>query len=234
MNHADPLRQIKKVSQIFDYQFKDESLLTLALTHRSMGSKNNERLEFLGDSVLGMVISSELFNRFPNEKEGVLTRLRSSLVKGETLSEIAIELELGEFIYLGSGELKSGGFRRASTLADAVEAILGAIYLDSCVDSGIKQIEKIILNIFNSRLDNCEPGGVLKDPKTRLQEYLQSKNLPLPGYTVISISGKEHMQTFKVSCSIKGFSNHVNATGSSRRKAEQAAAEKALETLIHE
>jgi len=228
------LNQLEKVSQIIDYRFKDESLLSLALTHRSIGSKNNERLEFLGDSILGMVISSELFNRFPNEKEGVLTRLRSSLVKGDTLSEIAIELNLGDFIKLGSGELKSGGYRRASTLADAVEAIIGAIYLDSRAESGIQQVEKIILSIFNTRLDNCEPGGVLKDPKTRLQEYLQSKNLQLPTYSVVSISGKEHLQTFKVSCSIDGYPNHVVATGASRRKAEQAAAEKALVTLIHE
>ena len=226
--------QLIKVSQVFDYQFKDENLLTLALTHRSMGSNNNERLEFLGDSVLGMVISSELYRRFPKEKEGVLTRLRSSLVKGETLSEIATELELGEYIQLGSGELKSGGYRRASTLADVLEAIIGAIYLDSCSDSGISKIQKIILKTFNDRINNCEPGGVIKDPKTRLQEYLQSKSLPLPTYSVVSISGKEHLQTFKVSCSIDGFSNHVVATGSSRRKAEQAAAEKALESIIHE
>ena len=228
------VEQVTKVSQIFDYHFKDESLLKLALTHRSIGSKNNERLEFLGDSILGMVISSELFNRFPKEKEGVLTRLRSSLVKGETLSEIAAELNLGEFIQLGSGELKSGGFRRASTLADAVEAIIGAIYLDSHTDSGIETVKKIILKIFNNRLNKCEPAGVLKDPKTRLQEYLQSKGLPLPTYNVVSISGKEHQQSFKVSCSLEGYSNHVVAIGASRRKAEQAAAEKALSTIIHE
>lgn len=228
------MKQLEKVSQLFDYQFKDKSLLTLALTHRSMGSKNNERLEFLGDSILGMVISSELFTRFPNEKEGVLTRLRSSLVKGETLSEIAAELNLGEFIQLGSGELKSGGYRRASTLADAVEAIIGAIYLDSYAEHGIKKIEKIILSVFKNRINDCEPGGILKDPKTRLQEYLQAKNLALPTYSVVSVSGKEHLQTFKVSCSIEGFHNHVVATGGSRRKAEQAAAEKALASLIHE
>lgn len=230
----NPISDVDKISRIFDYQFKNESLLSLALTHRSMGSKNNERLEFLGDSILGMVISYELFNRFPNEKEGVLTRLRSSLVKGETLSEVAAELKLGDYIKLGTGELKSGGYRRASTLADIVEAIIGAIYLDSKIDFGISKVEKIILNVFQSRLNNCEPGGVLKDPKTRLQEYLQSKNLPLPTYDVVSISGKEHLQTFKVSCSIEGFSNHVVAKGASRRKAEQAAAEKALDALIHE
>ncbi len=199
-----------------------------------MGSNNNERLEFLGDSILGMVISCELFKRFPKEKEGVLTRLRSSLVKGETLSIIATELSLGDFIQLGSGELKSGGYRRASTLADVVEAIIGAIYLDSCVDSGTKTIESIILKVFHTRLNDCEPGGVLKDPKTRLQEHLQSKNLSLPTYSVISVSGKEHQQTFKVSCSIEGFSDHVIATGASRRKAEQAAAEKTLNSIIHE
>ena len=228
------MSQVNKVSQLFDYEFKDKSLLNLALTHRSMGSKNNERLEFLGDSILGMVISSELFSRFPEEKEGVLTRLRSSIVKGDTLSEIAVELNLGDFIKLGSGELKSGGYRRASTLADVVEAIIGAIYLDSKVDYGISKIEKIILSIFKSRLDNCEPSGILKDPKTRLQEYLQAKNLPLPEYSVVSVSGKEHLQTFKVSCSIKGFSNHVIAKGASRRKAEQSAAEKALNSIINE
>lgn len=225
---------IDKVSQIFGYQFKDNDLLNLALTHRSMGSKNNERLEFLGDSILGMVISSELFSRFPEEKEGVLTRLRSSIVKGDTLSEIAAELDLGDFIKLGSGELKSGGYRRASTLADVVEAIIGAIYLDSKADFGISKIEKIILTVFRSRIDDCEPSGVLKDPKTRLQEYLQSKNLPLPVYSVVSISGKEHLQTFKVSCSIEGFSNHAVAKGASRRKAEQASAQIALDTLNHE
>ena len=226
--------QIIKVSKIFDYDFKDESLLSLALTHRSIGSKNNERLEFLGDSILGMVISSELYNRFPKEKEGVLTRLRSSIVKGETLSEVASELNLGDCIKLGSGELKSGGYRRASTLADVIEAIIGAIYLDSKDEFGISKVEKIILTIFRSRIDNCEPTGVLKDPKTRLQEYLQSKNLSLPEYNVVSITGKEHLQTFKVSCSIEGYSNHVVAKGTSRRKAEQAAAEKALNTFIHE
>jgi len=223
-----------KILKVFNYNFNDDSLLSLALTHRSIGSNNNERLEFLGDSILGMVISAELYRRFPAEREGVLTRLRSSLVKGATLSKIAAELDLGDFIKLGSGELKSGGFRRASTLADVVEAILGAIYLDSRSEHGIFRVEKIILNLFASRLDDCEPAGVLKDPKTRLQEYLQAKNATLPTYSVVSISGKEHQQTFKVSCSIEGYSNNVIATGASRRKAEQAAAEKALGSLINE
>lgn len=223
-----------KIVKVFNYDFNDDSLLNLALTHRSIGANNNERLEFLGDSILGMVISAELYQRFPAEKEGVLTRLRSMLVKGDTLSKIAAELDLGDIIKLGSGELKSGGFRRASTLADIVESILGAIYLDSRSAHGISQVEKIILNLFASRLDKCEPSGILKDPKTRLQEYLQAKNVALPSYSVLSISGKEHQQTFKVSCSIEGYANNAVATGSSRRKAEQAAAEKALSSLIHE
>ena len=150
------------------------------------------------------------------------------------LSYSLIRVSILEKVKLGSGELKSGGYRRASTLADVIEAIIGAIYLDSNIDFGISKVEKIILNIFQRRIDNCEPSGILKDPKTRLQEYLQSKNLPLPKYNVVSISGKEHLQIFKISCSVEGFSNHVVAKGASRRKAEQAAAEKALDTFIHE
>ena len=170
------MKTLDELEKTLDYHFEDPQLLIEALTHRSYKQPyNNERLEFLGDSILGMVISSELFRLFPNEKEGVLTRLRSSLVKCETLSEIAAELNLGDFIKLGSGELKSGGYRRASTLADAVESIIAAIYLDSCKEHGINKIEKIILTIFKSRLDNCEPSGILKDPKTRLQEHLQSR-----------------------------------------------------------
>ena len=228
------MNQFKKLCQTLDYHFKDENLLKLALTHRSLGSNNNERLEFLGDAILGMIISTELFVRFPNEKEGVLTRLRASLVKGETLSEIANELGLGEFIQLGSGELKSGGYRRASTLADVVEAIIGAIYLDSGFESGINEVKKFILKIFNNRLDNCQADGVLKDPKTRLQEYLQAKGQPVPSYNVVAITGKEHQQIFQVSCSIENLSNEFVATGASRRKAEQAAAEKVLNTLNNE
>ncbi len=225
------MNTLSRVSQLLGYQFNDESLLELALTHRSKGARNNERLEFLGDSVLGMVISHELFKRFPREKEGVLTRLRSSLVKGETLAQIAMDLELGEYIQLGAGELKSGGYRRSSTLADVLEALIGAIYLDSEKQHGIGQVKDFILKLFAARLDECEPGMVLKDPKTRLQEYLQARGLPLPTYNVISVSGKEHQQTFKVACEIKGQTSQLVATGSSRRKAEQAAAEKVLSSL---
>ena len=201
--------------------------MLLALTHRSRGSKNNERLEFLGDSILGMVISTDLFRRFPEHREGTLTRLRASLVKGDTLSKIAKELNLEEYILLGAGELKSGGFRRSSTLADAVEALIGAIYLDS----DLATAEKFILELYKDRLTSCNPEDILKDPKTRLQEYLQARNLPLPDYEVVAVTGKEHQQTFTVACDISLLENTVEATGKSRRKAEQAAAEKAMKQI---
>ena len=228
------MSDLKQLCQKLDYRFNDESLLALALTHRSLGSKNNERLEFLGDSILGMVIATELFSRFPKEKEGILTRLRSSLVKGETLTAIANELGLSEYITLGSGELKSGGFRRASTLADAVEAIIGAIYLDSSATAGIDEAKKFILGIYKQRLEQCNPADTLKDPKTRLQEYLQAKGQPLPDYEVVDISGKEHQQTFRVACVVEGLGQEFIAKGSSRRKAEQAVASKVLKTLTNE
>lgn len=228
------MNQLNKLYRILGYSFKDENLLKLALTHRSLGANNNERLEFIGDAILGMVIATELYHRFPDENEGVLTRLRSSLVKGETLSEISNELNLADYIQLGSGELKSGGFRRASTLADVVEAIIGAIFLDSNTKSGIETTKQFILRIFSLRLQQCEPDETLKDPKTRLQEYLQAKGQSLPDYQVVSISGKEHQQTFKVSCSIESSSTEIIASGASRRKAEQAAAEKVLNRIKNE
>lgn len=221
------MNDLDTLCQSLGYTFNDESLADLALTHRSLGKKNNERLEFLGDSILGMVISTELYKRFPAEKEGVLTRLRASLVKGETLTEVANELKLGDFIRLGSGELKSGGFRRSSTLADVVEALIGAIYLDS----GYPAAREFILKTFASRLDKCEPASILKDPKTRLQEYLQGQSLELPEYTVVSVTGKEHQQTFNVSCRVSLLTEVIEATGKSRRKAEQAAATKVMKQL---
>lgn len=221
------MKQLTELNKTLGYQFTDQSLLDCALTHRSVGSQNNERLEFLGDAVLGMVISSELYNLFPKEKEGVLTRLRASLVRGDTLAEIAKSMNLGDYISLGSGELKSGGFRRSSILADAVEAIIGAIYLDG----GIEQAKLFILNVYSERLKNCEPASILKDPKTRLQEYLQSKGAELPSYEVFSVTGKEHAQTFEVSCEIESINEKIVGQGSSRRKAEQDAAEQMLKKL---
>lgn len=216
-----------KFSEIIQYTFNDTSCLESALTHRSAASNNNERLEFLGDSVLSLVISTKLYTLFPDSDEGVLSRLRASLVKGETLSELAKEIKLGEYIQLGSGELKSGGFRRASILADAFEAVIGAIYLDG----GIKAAEKFILNQFSRRLENINPAEINKDPKTQLQEYLQARNLPLPVYTVISIEGKSHDQIFTVHGKVDIINHVVQGKGRSRRYAEQQVAQAILDKL---
>lgn len=210
-----------------DYRFSDSDLLQQALTHRSVGSHNNERLEFLGDSILSFVISADLYQRFPNIDEGRLSRIRASLVKGETLAQMAMELTLGDFLYLGSGELKSGGFRRESILADAMESIFGAVYLDA----DIATAERFILRLFASRLQKLDPAVALKDPKTRLQEYLQSQQQALPVYEVVDVRGKSHNQHFTISCIIEVLSKPVLAEGTSRRKAEQNAAEEVLRKL---
>jgi len=217
---------LERLSGKLGYTFRDEALLVSALTHRSVGHNNNERLEFLGDSILGMVIAAELYNRFPASSEGELSRMRASLVKGETLSEIARELSVGDYLKLGPGELKSGGFRRDSILADAFEALLGAVYLDS----DIVTCRDLILERFAPRLDGVSPHKVEKDPKTRLQELLQASRLPLPVYNVIDVAGKAHEQTFTIECQVEG-QPPCNAKGDSRRKAEQAAAELALQQL---
>jgi len=218
---------VDKLCRSLGYDFDDQGLLQQALTHRSVGQKNNERLEFLGDAILSFVISTELYQRFSEIDEGTLSRLRASLVKGDTLAVLAREISLGDYLNLGSGELKSGGFRRASILADALEALFGAIYLDS----DIATIQQVILQLFQERLDKVDPSKALKDPKTRLQEYLQSRSLPLPEYEVTDIQGKSHAQTFTVSCRIDGLDRPVIKQGSSRRKAEQAAAQEALNRL---
>lgn len=217
----------EKFCRLIGYTFNDVAFLNLALTHRSAATENNERLEFLGDSVLGLVISTELFSQFPTSDEGILSRLRASLVKGETLSELAKEIDLGDYIQLGSGELKSGGFRRASILADAFEAVIGAIYLDG----GIKEATTFILSQFQERLKSIDPNIVIKDPKTRLQEYLQARNQPIPVYTVVLIEGKSHDQTFTVNGQVEIINQVVQAKGRSRRIAEQQVAEKILELL---
>lgn len=221
---------VNKLCSQIEYHFDKSELLNLALSHRSIGSSNNERLEFLGDSILSYVISVELYKRFPDVDEGRLSRLRASLVKGDTLATLARELSLGDYLKLGPGELKSGGFRRSSILADAFEALLGAIYLDS----DIATIQGVILNLFDKRLDAIDPNTALKDPKTRLQEYLQARQKPLPQYEVIDIAGKAHAQTFTVSCNIEGLSEPVIAKDSSRRKAEQTAAQLILDKLQSE
>ena len=221
---------LKQLQKRIDYQFSDESLLETALTHRSFSPTNNERLEFLGDSLLGVTISQQLFEQFPDVKEGILSRQRSRLVKGVTLAALAREFSLSDYLIMGSGELKSGGFRRDSILADTVEAIIGAIFLDS----NIQQCQKVILQWFHERLQGLSSHDQLKDPKTRLQELLQSKKKPLPTYTVANIEGASHEQRFTVDCGIALLETAVTATAGSRRQAEQQAATTALNLLNDE
>ncbi|MFT4937065.1 MAG: ribonuclease-3 [Paraglaciecola sp.] len=209
------------------YEFVNSENLSFALTHRSAASQHNERLEYLGDAVLGMVIAKALFLRFPNHPEGDLTRMRASLVKGDTLAEVAREFDLGELLLLGPGELKSGGFRRDSILADTLEAIIGAIYLEAALEV----CEPLILSWFAPRLDALDQGTTRKDNKTCLQEFLQARKLPLPVYKVSEITGKSHEQTFYVECSVEGLAKTVIGKGHSRRRAEQQAAKRAFEIL---
>ena len=209
------------------HEFKDSGLLELAMTHRSYGGCNNERLEFLGDSIVNFVIAEALFQRFPEAREGQLSRLRARLVKGQTLAELAREMRVGECLRLGSGEMKSGGHRRESILADAVEAVIGAIYLDAGMDVARARV----LAWFAERLANINLKESQKDPKTRLQEFLQSRQAPLPRYDVTSVEGEAHAQTFTVECHVEVLDKHTVGSGSSRRHAEQQAAERALALL---
>ena len=220
MAHEELIRRI-------GYKFNNEAYLVTALTHRSATGENNERMEFLGDAILSYVISVELYRRFPQATEGELSRLRASLVKGDTLAKLANSISLGDFLAMGSGELKSGGYRRSSIQADAFEAIIGAIYLDG----GMEEASGFVHRFLDNKLAACDPNKVLKDPKTRLQEYLQAKNAALPCYDVVETHGKAHNQTFKVSCQIEELSEPSYGEGSSRRKAEQAAASAMLEKL---
>ena len=218
---------ILKLSQRLGYQFNDQSLAELALTHRSCGGENNERLEFLGDSIVNMVIAEALFLQFPEAKEGKLSRLRARMVKGVTLAEVARDFQLGDFLRLGSGEMKSGGFRRESILADTVEALIGAIYLDS----DMATVKACILAWYEQRLQTLTLDDPMKDPKTRLQEYLQGNKQPLPKYEVTSIDGDAHEQVFNVLCQVKSLGQPVEGSGSSRGIAEQQAAQKVLDLL---
>lgn len=211
------------------YKFAATSLLEQALTHRSAGSTNNERLEFLGDSVLGLIVSEQLYQAQPRADEGSLSRIRASLVKRSTLAEIAAEIQLGAFVRLGSGELKSGGHNRQSILADTLEAVLGAIFLDG----GYEAAKKAILNIYGSRLENFPDEESLKDFKTRLQEMLQGRGLPPPEYVVSDVSGAAHAREFQVACRVQSMSLETTGQGTSRRLAEQHAAGRALELLTN-
>jgi len=203
-----------------------------SLTHRSAKSKHNERMEFLGDSVLGLIITKALYHRMPSASEGYLSRLRASLVNESTLAEIANELSLGDFLKLGAGELKSGGFRRKSILSDTLEAVIASVYIEKGMDSA----EEFVLKIYTDRLDNLPTEDDLKDPKSRLQELLQSRQLKIPTYALLDTSGDDHKQVFTASCVITSLEIETRGISSSRRKAEQQAAqnayEKAYELLI--
>jgi ribonuclease III len=206
------------------YEPRDLALFRAALTHRSATGPNNERLEFLGDAVLNLVIARHLYGCFPQATEGDLSRLRSRVVSREPLAEVAATLSLGDTLQLGSGELKSGGFRRQSILADALEAVFGAIYLDG----GLEAVAAVIVQLFGSRIAALPAPEALKDAKTRLQEYLQSRGLTLPHYAVLKVEGEDHAQTFEVGCEIPALGLAVRGRGSSRRRAEQQAAERML------
>lgn len=219
--------QINKLQRRIGYEFTNLDYLKLALTHRSAHSNHNERLEFLGDSILSLVIADDLYHRFPKVDEGDMSRMRATLVRGNTLAELGREFMLGDVLQLGPGELKSGGFRRDSILADAVEAIIGAIYLDS----GMERAREIVLSWYQTRLTEIEPGASQKDPKTRLQEFLQGRRMPLPVYKVTEVHGEAHNQQFTVECHVAGSKAPLVGKGTSRRKAEQAAAEIALKNL---
>ena len=218
---------LSNLEKAIDYKFQDEILLETALTHRSFGHGNNERLEYLGDAALGFIIADAIFQKFPQATEGELTRLRSFLVKGETLAKLGRELDLGDYIKLGPGEMKSGGWRRDSIIANTLEAIIGAVYLDA----DMEVCRKCVISIYHQLLANVSPDKLSKDPKTSLQELLQSRRLELPTYHVISETGDAHERLFNVECIIIEPYISVQAEGRSKRLAEQSAAEKALPAL---
>lgn len=219
--------KLSSLTGAIGYHFADEALLRNALTHRSHSSPHNERLEFLGDGILNCIVAAELYARYPQLPEGDLSRLRAHLVRQESLHRLAEGIQLGNFLRLGEGEMKSGGHRRPSILADALEAIFGAIYLDGGFDAARQAIQHLYSNLF----DELMPGQSMKDAKTRLQEWLQSRKKPLPRYVLLETSGAAHSQQFKVSCEIDTFGVRAVGEGSSRRLAEQAAAEHALKAL---
>jgi len=214
----------QELARRLSHTFTNVNLLTQALTHRSYGSHNNERLEFLGDGALNFIIANQLYQRFPKLAEGDLSRLRAQLVKEATLSELAASLNLGDALKLGEGELKSAGWRRPSILADALEAIIGAVYLDG----GFAAAEAFVLGLYTVKLDTIDPKVIDKDPKSLLQELLQSRKIAVPEYTVTLTSGEAHAQKFVVECFIEKHNIRTVGEGSSRRLAEQQAAQLAL------
>ncbi len=218
---------LDRLQRRLGYVFRDRALLEQALTHRSFGQPNNERLEFLGDSILNCVIAMVLYERFGQMREGELSRLRASLVRQEGLHRVALGLDLGEELRLGEGELKSGGFRRPSILADALEAVFAAVHLDG----GFETARSVVARLYQPLVEEIDPGIARKDPKTALQEYLQARKLPLPAYVTVEIRGEAHAQEFEVQCVVEAFELRATGRGASRRAAEQEAAQVALESL---
>jgi ribonuclease III len=222
-----PNKNCRVLCKQIGHEFNQPQLLQRALTHRSYAPEHNERLEFLGDSILGCVIAKYLYSNFLQLSEGELSRLRSSLVREETLATLAQQLDLGSHLKLGEGELKSGGFRRPSILADALEALFGAVLLDS----GFADAEKVVLNLYVPYLEKVDAQTLGKDAKTLLQEYLQGKRIPLPAYSVVEMTGEAHAQSFQVECAIPSLKIIAHGTGTSRRNAEQQAAQAAYQQL---
>lgn len=216
-------RILRTLSQRLGFDFTDSDLVRRALAHRSSGSDNNERMEFLGDSILNFIVAEALWRRFPEAHEGELSRMRAQLVKGQTLAELARRFELGDLLILGAGELKSGGNRRESILADTLEALVAAIYLQG----GLDACRDCVVGWFEEQLATITPEQT-KDAKTQLQEWLQARKTPVPDYRIENAIGEDHQQHFIVACFIQGVDERFLGEGSSRRNAEQAAAEKAL------
>lgn len=218
----------QSLMRTLDYHFRNESLLAEALTHRSFGLPNNERLEFIGDGILNYVIARMLFEQFPEEPEGCLSRMRANLVNQDALAKLAQRLQLGELLKLGEGEAKSGGKSRPSILADAVEALFAAV----CLDADFAQAEGVVRKLFAQDVAQQNPSGQSKDAKTQLQEWLQARKLPLPDYEITSCEGLAHEQYFHVRCTVKGLDLATQGEGTSRRRAEQQAAQVALQSLL--
>lgn len=224
---ATTAQDMSGLQQLLNYQFNDRQLLSLALTHRSYSSRNNERLEFLGDGVLNFLIAHMIFNAFADIDEGEMSRIRAQLVKEATLSEIANSLHLGDYLRLGEGELKSGGWQRPSVLADALEALFAAVFLDA----GYAAADQLAHHLFQHRLSNVNPKSIGKDAKTMLQELLQARKLDLPQYQIVRTEGEAHQQTFFVQCAIPALNVQTQGQGSSRRNAEQMAAQLAFNQI---
>lgn len=221
------LSNISAIETVIDYRFTSSALLQQALTHRSFSSDHNERMEFLGDSVLNLSIANNLYRRFPRASEGDLSRMLANMVRGDTLAEIGLELGLGKHVRLGAGESNSGGRRRQSILADTVESIIAAVFLDANFDIA----DAVVQRLFEQRLNSIDPGKPAKDAKTKLQERMQAERQPLPQYSVVRSWGKAHQRQFEVSCKVALLEEPDHGIGGSRREAEQQAAQLVLERL---